>query len=543
MNCLITLNSHPQVNEALTLADGNPRLLEFLNEKLNQSEQELNRLKDYPDDLRQQVLTQELLEQVDQPLQKLLALGLVFQLPVPRTALEKLCAEKIDDPACYIDRAIALGLLEVSNKADLRVPRILPFKLVSNLEVVHAQAAQILDELWCSEAATATEKQKLEVHRLALEGKVEEIATNITIALVVRWQYQSRFREAMKLCKSTLEIVRDYRILHQLAQTEAELGELDNALNHLEEALNCCTPEDANQKAAILYEQALINLDKGNLEKAKSLYKQSQEIQNNIENDKLKAATLNGLAAIYDQEGKIEEALNHYNQALEIQRGIKDCYGEAATLHRLAGIHTRQGSCKEAIRLYSESLKIKEDKGDIKGEAETLQQLAGIYAQQGDIKKAIDSYFYALDLQQQIEHLQGQAATLLQLAGIYAYSGEVEIAIERCRQVLSIHERLDDPKGKAGALRLLTGIYARQGQLKEAIEYGEEALKIEKRIAHAQGKATTLAMLGQLLASEEQFAESLAHLQEAQSILQELGSPDAEEVGQIISEVQQRAGD
>jgi hypothetical protein len=50
--------------------------------------------------------------------------GLVFELPVPREAIAAVC-ESIPNLDKQINRAVALGLLEVSPDESLRVPRIL----------------------------------------------------------------------------------------------------------------------------------------------------------------------------------------------------------------------------------------------------------------------------------------------------------------------------------------------------------------------------------------------------------------------------------
>ncbi|WP_082650651.1 CHAT domain-containing protein [Mastigocoleus testarum] len=118
--------------QAQRLADGNPRLLEWLDKVLLRSDVDvaeiLNRLETDPVELREQVLAKQLLQQMDDTMRGILQRGLVFELPVPREALEVVC-ENIADLDNYIDKAVALGLLEVSPEQSLRVPRILPLKL------------------------------------------------------------------------------------------------------------------------------------------------------------------------------------------------------------------------------------------------------------------------------------------------------------------------------------------------------------------------------------------------------------------------------
>ncbi|MGB3653011.1 MAG: tetratricopeptide repeat protein, partial [Rivularia sp. (in: cyanobacteria)] len=302
---------------AQQLADGNPRLLEWL-DKLLLSHQDLptdnvttviatqgsnpkhltsgnecisltkvdvaailNKLEVDSVELREQVLAKELLQQMDNTMREMLQLGLVFELPVPREALAAVC-ETIAEVQQYIDKAIALGLLEVSPDESLRVPRILPLEKLnsglptdnkitviattgSNREIFEI-AAKVLYRLWWKERVT--EEQILEIHRLALLAREIEIAAVITSDLGDSWINTSRFREAVKLCKSTLDITQDYRVLHSLARSEAELGDVELAEQHYQQALELCPQEDEKEKATIIHNFAIIYASRGDVDDA-----------------------------------------------------------------------------------------------------------------------------------------------------------------------------------------------------------------------------------------------------------------------------------
>lgn len=97
-------------------------------------------------------------------MREMLSRGLVFELSVPREAVIAVYrggfgdkfggnTDKCDTkPALnhlheYINRAVALGLLEVSPDTSLRVPRILPLKLPEDAETLHKQATEVLYRL------------------------------------------------------------------------------------------------------------------------------------------------------------------------------------------------------------------------------------------------------------------------------------------------------------------------------------------------------------------------------------------------------------
>ena len=174
----------PLIDRALQLADGNPRLLEDLNEKvLSQPDVEtrLNQLETSPDDWKGRIIWPDLYEQIDKPLQKVLSRCLVFELPVPMLALEAVCALVSEYPE-QLRRAIELGLIEVSadvneSKRVYRVSRILPH-IFPNIQLPEAHAVyglyqtahEALHQLW-GRQDNKSEEQWREIFRLKFANR------------------------------------------------------------------------------------------------------------------------------------------------------------------------------------------------------------------------------------------------------------------------------------------------------------------------------------------------------------------------------------
>ncbi|MEH2185851.1 MAG: tetratricopeptide repeat protein [Nostoc sp.] len=489
-NLLTAFGAESQVDEALKsqaqkLADGNPRLLEWLDKILQNSTVDvaaiLNRLAADPVELREQVLAEALLAQMDTTMQKMLSRGLVFELPVPREALATVC-ENIANLEHYISRAVALGLLEVSHDQALRVPRILPVQLPKDGEVLHKQAAEVLYRLWWEEAETRIEEQQLEIHRLALLGKVDKIALEIAGKLASYWKSQSRFREAVQLCKSTLEIAEDYLVLHQLARSEQALGEVSKAQDHYQKALDQCPAKDEKEKAAIIHNFGYLKADRGEIEAAIALYQQSLAITEQIGDVQGKATTLHEMGRLKANRGEIEEATALYEQSLAITEPIGDVETKAATLHNLGSLKADRGEIKEALIFYKQSLVITEQIGNVQGQAATLHQLGILKANSGEIKEAIALYERSLALKEQIGDIGGQAVTLQQLGILKANSGEIKEAIALYKQSFAITEQIGDVQGQAMTLWCLGHIAEQQGDYNQALDYLQPALEILQRI-------------------------------------------------------------
>ena len=494
--------------QAIALADGNPRLLEWLaailpNDVLTEAQKQevLDRMIAKQTEFREHILAETLLAQQSPDLREMLRLGLVFDLPVPELVFAKVC-EGVENLKVHRDRAKAIGLLEVNG--DLyRVPKILVELLSPEFtQEIYATAARELYRVWYQEFLTSTEEQKLEIHRLALLGDEKEIAVAINQSLAPNWNNKSSYREVVNICKSTLSITENYTTLHNLAIAEMNLGVMEDCIHHYQRALELCPDDEAiKEKATIIHNFAIVKA----------------------------------------QQGQVEQAIALYQQSLEINERIGDVQGKAATLHQMAIIYAQQGRVEQAIALYQQSLEIQECIGNVQGKAATLHQMASIYADQGQVDQAIALYQQSVDIQERIGNVQGKAATLHQMAGIYAQQGQVEQAIALYQQSLEIKERIGDVQGKAYTLHQMAGIYAQQGQVEQAIALYQQSLEIKERIGDVYGKAATLAMLGNLLRKNGDFQTAISYLQESLTILQHLKSPDAARVQSLLEQVQQLA--
>ncbi|NBD31730.1 MAG: CHAT domain-containing protein [Cyanobacteria bacterium] len=173
------------IERELNLAAGNPRLLEWLNDEVlsqDDAEAQLTQLESSSEDWKGKIIWEELYQQIDRPLEKILSLGLVYEIPVPIAALEAVC----EDRSHYreqLQRAIALGLIEVSSEVEegdrvYRISRILP-RIIPTIQLpqdsnqfssLHRKAGESLTELW-GNRENEKEEQWCEMFRLKFAEK------------------------------------------------------------------------------------------------------------------------------------------------------------------------------------------------------------------------------------------------------------------------------------------------------------------------------------------------------------------------------------
>ncbi|MEL7071207.1 MAG: tetratricopeptide repeat protein [Cyanobacteria bacterium J06581_3] len=527
-------------DRALGLADGNPRLLEWLDRVMQAQAVDLAGLLDTLKgerriELREEVMAAALLAQVDEPMRKMLGRARVYELPVLGEAIVAVC-EDVVDVKRLIGRAVSLGLLEQSPDGALRVPRVLPLTVVEDDGLV-ARAAAVLYRIWWEEAESSSEAQRLEIHRLALLGKKKVIVSDVTTSLTAQWNASSRFRETAQLCEKVLTLTSDHRILYNFARAQKELGHVVSAAEQCNKALEICSEEDETWKA-ILHQIAALKSQKGDVEDAIKLYKESLAISQQIDDAQGKAATLHQIACLKVQKGDVEDAIKLYEESLVIKEQNGNVRGAANTLHQIAVIKAQQGNAEGAITLYEKSLAIEERIDNPQGKAATLHCLAILKARQGDTEGATTLYKKSLAIKEQIGDARGKAATLHCLAILKARQGDTEGATTLYKKSLAIAEKSDDAQGRAANLHQIAGLKEQQGDVEGAITLYEESLRIQEQLGNAQGKATTLAMLGQLLSEKKgDIKTAISYLQESLTTLQRIGSPSAQSVQDMIDRI------
>lgn len=390
--------------KAIAIADGNPRLLEWLDLILLDCETDqikiLVAMEGKEAEFRAQILADELLKQQPDALVEMLGRGMVFEIPVPRSVFESVCEAE----GRSMERAIALGLLEVVPDGSVRVPRIL---MVEGLEVdaLAGEAVRQLFRIW-GKLKSMTEKQALEVHRLALIGREKAIAAEIADRIANQWNRRSRFRETVQLCKSTLEVTEDFRIRHMLGYAEQQLGKTDSAVQNYQKALEDFPTANNEavlpEKAAIVHNFALLYANQGQTETAINLYQDSLQLKNQIGDVRGKAATLHCIAVLYANQGQIETAINLYQQSLRLNDQVGDAWGKAANLHQIAVIFARRGQIEAALNLYQQSLQLSNEIGNMLVEATTLSMMSQLFVTQGEFETAIANLRGSIDILQRI---------------------------------------------------------------------------------------------------------------------------------------------
>ena len=237
-------------NRALNLADGNPRLLEFLNNEIldkEDTEPKLTELEQSPELWKDQIIWSELYTLIDEPLQKVLSHCLVYELRVPKVALEAVC-DSLPNYQQQLQRGLDLGLIEMSPEPReedrvYRVSRILPH-IITNIRLpektkvypLYRKAHDKLHELWGYTENRSEEKWR-EIFRLFFSDKENAERFRQGFSQMLTVQYNSEADGALE---------------SELRQLKAELPEA-NFYSQLEDYLRQGDWRKADEETAWLF--------------------------------------------------------------------------------------------------------------------------------------------------------------------------------------------------------------------------------------------------------------------------------------------------
>ncbi|MBO3458151.1 tetratricopeptide repeat protein [Aetokthonos hydrillicola] len=523
----------------IKIADGNPRLLKWLLEVIEQPSLEpddlLTRLEAVEQKFRENILAQTLLDALEVEEKKFLARLSVFQLPVTEdiiSATEQNLTPAEGSVRLSLNKLTSLSLVESatthpSQTPTYRVTTILEPLLEQVLDQVEwqttrQQGVRKIYQLWWEESENRTEAQVLEIVRLGLLAKEQEIAVRVGNAIAMNWVNSSRFLEVSELCQQILKVYEDYRILGAIARAEQVLGLVEDAAHHYQQALELCPQEDVKKKSSIIHNMAGLIAQQGEISKALALYEQSLQIKESINDVRGKATTLHNMASLLAQQGEIPRALALYEQSLQIKESINDVRGKAATLHQMAFLLAQQGEIPRALALYEQSLQIEESVNNVGGKAATLHQMAFLLAHQGEIPRALALYEQSLQIKENINDVRGKAATLHQMAGLLAQQGEIPKALTLYEQSLQIEESINNVGGKAATLHQMAFLLAQQGETPRALALYEQSLQIEESINNVRGKATTLHNMAFLLAQQGEILTAITFYEQSLQIYESI---------------------
>ncbi|MFX0063238.1 MAG: tetratricopeptide repeat protein [Candidatus Hermodarchaeota archaeon] len=281
---------------------------------------------------------------------------------------------------------------------------------------------------------------------------------------------------------------------------------------------------ESRDQSRCLFNIGLIFEKLGELDDALDHYQQALQIEKKEGNPQLHSARLGDISRILCAQSKFDEALAYSRQALQISEKIDDPKVIMIHLNNTANILHNQGKLDEALTYYQQALQISKKFGSLREIIGSLNNIGLLLHNQGKSDEALDHYQQALQIGEKSEYLTEKAACLNNISSILWNQGKLDEALAYSQQALQIVEKTGNLEGKTACLNMIGLILYTQGKLDEALSCHQQSLQINEQLGSLYKKAACLANIGSVLYCQDKFNEALTYYQQALQIDEELGN-------------------
>jgi tetratricopeptide (TPR) repeat protein len=354
------------------------------------------------------------------------------------------------------------------------------------------------------------------------------------------WQLGDRWNERAIWLRRESEFARDLTALPHALYRRAGLvrnrGHYEKAKQLYRESFQLNdNPAHQQGRAAALHQLAVIEFTQGNVNEARQLLEQSMGISKSVGDVAGEAASLNKLGVIELTQGNLVDAFGFLNRTLNLTEAC-DKRGHAAALHELARVEMARGNVVEARQLLARSRGIFEELGDLRSRAASVHQLAFLESEQDNRALARRLFLECLSIFEGLGDLQAQATSLHELARIESAWGNLATALSLLSRSRDIFEGFGDLRGQGKSYHEMAIIKRAEGNRVEARQLWEHSIVLKDRVGDVDGMGATLGMLAQLEAEEGKLETALAMARESARLFEGGGNAMAAAARKLVAE-------
>jgi tetratricopeptide (TPR) repeat protein len=288
---------------------------------------------------------------------------------------------------------------------------------------------------------------------------------------------EARYDEALRLL-GTLPRGHDRQVDEALlrARTLVATGDLKEAINLLQEALEASGHESPGRRAELMYELGSVLYRARAIDEALGHFRNGLEILAQESGD----VTLMGKMTVYVGHilfvrGEIDSAIDQYRRAKQLFEPLGDL-GALGSLYAGMGRAFRQkGDLQAALQYSRRSVQAFRAKQEMALAARELNTLATRYREVGQLEEAQDAARQAAERAHTVGDIDTESAALAGLAEMALERGETEIAQQHARTSIDV-VGAETTTGSLDAQIVLARIAESRGDTETADRYFTQAL-------------------------------------------------------------------
>jgi serine/threonine protein kinase/tetratricopeptide (TPR) repeat protein len=222
---------------------------------------------------------------------------------------------------------------------------------------------------------------------------------------------------------------------------------------------------------------AEVPIDQGDLETARTLYKQALALARQTGDKKATARELGNIGVIYAQEGDFPSGLKFYREALEASRDIGDKHSMSVITGNTGDILHAEGRLGDALAEYKDALVLARVVGHKSSEAIDIKLMGDVLADQGDLKSAMQMYQQAVSIQREIDDKRYYADSLMSIGRLRRQRGDGDGARKNYEEALALHQQSGEKGLVADAQVALGELDCDSGKASEAETLARAAIQ------------------------------------------------------------------
>jgi tetratricopeptide (TPR) repeat protein len=339
------------------------------------------------------------------------------------------------------------------------------------------------------------------------------------------------YAKGLSLFDSAEHADEDLRLkaLHHNGDVLQSLGRNDDAYRAFVEMLTRAWRLDLRSKGGAAHSRiGRLFRETGRLEEASRHLTAALALFGQAQDDRGIASTLDDIGKLHWLKGEYPMALEYTLRSLAMRRKIGDRRSIALSLNNLGLVHQDSGNFKGALEAFEQALRIRRDIGDLVGVAITLNNLGTVAQDVRDDKRALTLFQEAYDVAKETGDRNRIALLLTNLGETHNRLGDSTKAVAMLKQAEDLADELGDRLGLAEAVRGLGKAYLAQREYTRARECTQRAVELFAETDSKVQLGVALRSLGEVIsaasAGGEQHREAANHLKKSIAIFEEIGN-------------------
>jgi tetratricopeptide (TPR) repeat protein len=319
------------------------------------------------------------------------------------------------------------------------------------------------------------------------------------------------------------------KALHHSGDVLQSLGRNDDAFSAFMEMLTRAWRLDLRSKGGAAHSRiGRLYRETGRLEEASRHLTAALALFGQAQDDRGIASTLDDIGKLHWLRGEYPMALEYTLRSLAMRRKIGDRRSIALSLNNLGLVHQDSGNFKGALESFEQALRIRRDIGDLVGVAITLNNLGTVAQDMRDDKRALALFQEAYDVAKETGDRNRIALLLTNLGETHNRLGDSAKAVGMLKQAEELADELGDRLGLAEAVRGLGKAYLAQREYTRARECTQRAVELFAETDSKVQLGVALRSLGEVIAAAsaggDEHREAADHLKKSIAIFEEVGN-------------------